>query len=49
MSNTSRLHYCGSGRDKQLPVKWDTDAQAWVTTEQCPDCGTMFGLFEGEP
>jgi len=42
----TRLHYCSESRPRQLPVKYDEDAEAFVTTEQCPDCGTMFEVFE---
>ena len=48
MSETTRTHYCPEAKPRQLPVKWDDDAEAYVTTEQCPDCQTMFELFEGE-
>jgi hypothetical protein len=45
MSEATRTHYCADGPERQLPVEWDDDAEAYVTTKRCPDCGTMFEVF----
>jgi hypothetical protein len=41
----TRTHYCTESKPRQLPVTWDEDAEAYVTTEQCDACGTMFEVF----
>ena len=45
----TRTHYCSKSKPKQVPVKYDLDAKAYVQTEQCEACGSMFELYEGEP
>ena len=42
---TERTHYCADGKPKQVPVKYDPDAKAFVQTEQCEACGSMFEVF----
>jgi hypothetical protein len=43
---TEKTITCPStGKPKPRPVVWDDDAQAYITTKQCPDCGNMFTVI----
>ena len=46
-TNNSRVHYCANGRDRNVRVKWDGDAKAYVQQERCAACGSMFELYVG--
>lgn len=42
----TRTHDCPDANPRDVSVRWDPDALAFVQTEQCPDCGVMFEVFE---